>query len=291
LRQIGSAWGSGVSADLFAPSVANDESFRRSWARFERFAVSPAGIQTLIRMLYEIDVREVLPIVRVPTLVVHREGDRAMRADGARYLADRIMGAKYVELTGADHFPFVGDVDAIVDGVQEFLGGARTLEEPDRVLATILFMQVVEPAHGAGEDSRHELHGYYEAILRRELARLRGRQVKTAGEGSCAVFDGPARAIRCACAVRDAVRKLGAALKAGLHAGECELLPDGVGGPAVDLGAAVMAVAAPGEVLVTGTVKDLVAGPSARFEDRGTHHLQDAPEGWRLFAADVPDVQ
>jgi pimeloyl-ACP methyl ester carboxylesterase len=288
-QQIGSAWGTGVSADLFAPSVAKDEAFRRSWARFERFAVSPAGIQTLIRMLYEIDVRHVLPVIRVPTLVLQRQDDRAMRAEGARYVAERIPGARYVEIPGADHFPFVGDADVIVEEVEEFLAGACTVREPDRVLATILFTEVVASTTddaATGDRRWRDLLARHDALACRELARLRGRRVKTVGAGFLAIFDGPARAIRCACAIRDGGRRLGIEMRAGLHAGECELLPDDIGGIAVDICAKVTATAAPGEVLVTGTVKDLVAGLGLRFAERGAHQLHGVPMELRLFAAE-----
>ena len=283
LEFIGAGWGSGVSADLFAPSVANEEAFRRSWARFERFAVSPAGIQKLIRLLFEIDVRHILPIISVPTLVLQRAGDRAMRAPGARYVAERIPGARYVELDGPDHFPFVGDQAAMVAEIEQFLGSVQSPPEPDRVLATILCTEIAGSARGPRWE---ELRARHDAVVRDELTRLRGRRVKRPGDGLLAIFDGPARAIRCACAIRDGARRLGIDIRAGVHAGECELLADDVAGVAVDIAGRVAESATPGEVLVTGTVKDVTAGSPLRFVDRGMHRLRGVPDEWRLFAAE-----
>lgn len=286
---IAAAWGTGVSADVFAPSVAQDQSFRRSWARFERFAVSPAGIQALLRMLNDTDARHILPVVKVPTLIVHRQGDRAMAVAGARFLAERIPGAKYVELPGDDHFPWVGDTGAILDEVEEFITGARAVRETDRVLATIMFTDIVGSTARAatmGDRRWRDLLSSHDALARRELARFGGREVKTVGDGFLATFDGPARAIRCAFAIRDGGRALGIDIKAGLHTGECELVGDDVGGIAVHIGARVAARAAAGQVLVSGTVKDLVAGSGLRFADCGSHRLQGVPGKWRLFAAE-----
>jgi class 3 adenylate cyclase len=289
MEDIGAGWGSGVSADYFAPSVAQNEAFRRSWARFERFAVSPAGIQALLRMICEIDVRHVLPAVRVPTLVLAREGDLCTRVDGARYVAERIAGARWVELPGVDHLPWVGDADALLEEIEEFLTGARTAREADRVLATILFTDIVgstSRAVGMGDARWRDLLASHDALVRREIARFGGREVKTVGDGFLAIFDGPARAIRCACAIRDGVRRLGIEIRAGLHSGECELMPNDVGGIAVHIGARVVASAAPGEVLVSRTVKDLVAGSRLEFADRGTHELAGVPGEWSLFAVE-----
>ena len=288
-RHIGAEWGTGVSADVFAPTVAEDKTFRRSWARFERFAVSPSGIQALIRMLHDTDARHILPAVRVPTLVLQRQGDRATAPPGGRYVAERIAGARYVELPGNDHFPWVGDANALLDEVEEFLTGVRTVRETDRVLATILFTDIAgSTAHaaGLGDQRWRDLLASHDVLARREFARWGGREVKTVGDGFLATFDGPARAIRCACAIRDGVRSLGIEIRAGLHTGECELIGDDVGGIAVHIGARVAASAAAGEVLVSGTVKDLVAGSGLRFADRGTHQLQGVPGEWRLFSVE-----
>ena len=289
LERVVAEWGTGVSADYFAPSVAQNEAFRRSWGRFERFSVSPAGAQALLRMIGESDVRHVLPAVRVPTLVLGRQGDLCTRVDGVRYVADGIAGARWVELPGSDHVPWVGDADALLDEVEEFLTGARSVQETDRVLATILFTDIVgstSRAAGMGDARWREVLANHDALARREIARFGGREVKTVGDGFLAIFDGPARAIRCACAIRDGVRRLGMEIRAGLHCGECELTPIDVGGIAVHIGARVVARAAPGEVLVSRTVKDLVAGSRLRFEDRGTHELAGVPGDWSLFAVE-----
>lgn len=286
-EHIAAGWGTGVSVDVFAPSVAADKAFRRSWGRFERFAVSPAGIQALMQMLYETDARHILPVVKVPTLILQRQGDLAMRVEGARYMAERIAGAKYVELPGPDHFPWVGDTDALLDEIEEFLTGERTVRETDRVLATILFTDIAGStarAASMGDQRWRDLLASHDALARREFTRFGGREIKTVGDGFLATFDGPARAIRCACAIRDGVRSLGIEIRAGLHTGECELMGDDVGGIAVHIGARVAASATAGQVLVSGTVKDLVAGSGLRFADRGSRRLQGVPGEWRLFS-------
>jgi len=289
IQTVGREWGGPLAIELFAPSVAHDQRFRDWWARLLRLAASPATAIALLRMLDDIDVRPVLPTIRVPTLVLHCTGDRAVNVENGRYLGRHIPNAKYVELPGADHFPYVGDTEAILAEIEEFLTGARHAPEADRVLATVLFTDIVGStthAAGIGDQRWRDLLGSYQALVRRELARSRGREVKTLGDGFLATFDGPARAIRCACAIRDSVRPLGIEIRAGLHTGECELMDDDVGGIAVHIGARVAASAAPGEVLVSSTVKDLVAGSGLRFADRGTHHLRGVPGEWRLFAVE-----
>jgi class 3 adenylate cyclase len=238
-------------------------------------------------MAAEIDIRHVLPAIRVPTLILHRTGDQAVSVMESRYMAERIPGAKYVELPGDDHFASAGDPDAILDEIQEFLTGVRPAPEPDRVLATVLFTDIVGSTQRAAElgDRRwHDLLDSYYGLARRELERFRGREIKTLGDGFLATFDGPARGIRCACAVSDSAGQLGLAIRAGLHTGECEMMEDDVGGIAVHIGARVAAQAGAGEVLVSSTVKDLVAGSGIGFEDRGSHALKGIPEEWRLFA-------
>jgi pimeloyl-ACP methyl ester carboxylesterase len=287
LDSIERSWGRGITVSALAPSRADDEHFREWWARCERLGASPGTIAALARMNMEIDIRHVLPSIRVPTLVLHRTGERAVPVEHARYAAQQISSAKYVELPGIDHLPFVGDVDALLDEVQEFLTGVRPGPEPDRMLATVLFTDIVGSTQRAAELGdrrwRHLLDSYY-GLARRELERFRGREVKTTGDGFLATFDGPARSIRCACAVSDSVGQLGIAIRAGLHTGECEVMGDDVGGIAVHIGARVAAEAAPAEVLVSSTVKDLVAGSGLEFEDRGPHRLKGVPEEWRLFA-------
>jgi len=288
LEHVEESWGTGsVSADHFAPSLAHDEAFRRSWARFERLAVSPAGIKALLSMLHETDARHVLPVIRVPTLIVHRQGDRVSRVEGARYLAERIQGAKYVELPGPDHFLWVGNTDAILDEVEEFLTGTRRGPEPDRVLATVLFTDIVgatERAVGLGDRRWRDLLDSHYAVIREQLVRFRGREIDTAGDGFLAAFDGPARGVRCAGAVVREVRRLGLEIRAGLHTGECEILGDKLSGIAVHTGARVASLAGAGEVLVSGTVKDLVAGSGITFEDRGVQILKGLPGEWRVYA-------
>jgi len=287
-ERIEESWGTGaISADYFAPSLAHDEAFRRSWARFERLAVSPGGMQALMRILHETDARHALSIIRVPTLIVHRHGDRVARVEGARYMAERIQGAKYVELPGPDHFPWVGNMDAILDEVEEFLTGARRSPELDRVLATVMFTDIVgatERAVALGDRRWRELLDSHHVVIRDQLARFRGREIDTAGDGFLAAFDGPARGVRCADAIVREVRRLGLEVRAGLHTGECEILGDKLSGIAVHTGARVASVAGPGEVLVSGTVKDLVAGSGIRFEDRGVQVLKGIPGEWHLYA-------
>jgi class 3 adenylate cyclase len=257
--------------------------------RYERLAASPGAVLTLLRMSLEIDVRHVLSAIRVPSLVLHRTNELMVEVGCARYLAAHIPAAKYVELPGVDHLPWAGDVDALVGEIQEFLTGVRATTEPDRILATVLFTDIVgatEKATELGDRRWRELLERHHAIVRRELARLRGQEVDTAGDGFFATFDGPARAVRCASGIIDAVKSLGITIRAGLHTGECELIGNKVGGIAVHTGARVAAHAGPGEVLVSSTVKDLVAGSGLRFADRGVHALKGVPGEWRLFAVE-----
>jgi pimeloyl-ACP methyl ester carboxylesterase len=282
-------WGEPIGLKVFAPSVAADEGFRQRWGRLLRQSASPAAAVALYRMNIEIDIRHVLPTIHVPTLLIHRSGDQVTDVAGSRFMAERIPGARLVELPGVDHVAWVGDSDAIVDEIEEFLTGARPVAEPDRVLATVLFVDMVgstERAVAMGDRRwREVLTGYREAV-RRELGRFRGREVDMAGDGFLATFDGPARAVRCASSVKEAVRPLGLEVRAGLHTGEVELMGDRVAGIAVHIGARVGALADPGEVLVSSTVKDLVAGSGLRFVDRGAQALKGVPGEWRLFAVE-----
>lgn len=292
LDLVEESWGTGsISADYFAPSRASDESFRRSWARFERLGVSPAGIKALLHMTEETDARPALSAIRVPTLVMRRGGDQVVRVDAGRYIAERIQGARYIELPGADHFLWVDDSDAILDEIEEFLTGARRAQEPDRVLATVMFTDIVgstERAVALGDRRWRELLDSHHAVVRQHLARFRGREIDTAGDGFLAAFDGPARGVRCAGAIVREMRGLGLEIRAGLHTGECEVLGDKLSGVAVHTGARVAALAGPGEVLVSGTVKDLVAGSGIIFEDRGVQVLRGLPGEWRLYAVASP---
>jgi class 3 adenylate cyclase len=281
-------WGEGRTLPFFNPSVADDPVFRRGWGRFERAALSPGMARALWQMVRHIDVRRVLPTIRVPTLVIRRSGD-FMPLPLHRQLAETVPGAQYVELEG-DHIPNTGDIEAIVDEVRAFLTGVREGPRVDRVLATVLFTDIVgstERAARLGDRQWRTLLESHQEVVRGELARFRGHEVKTLGDGFLATFDGPARAIRSAVAIRDGVRRLGIELKSGLHTGECELMDDDVGGIAVHIGARVAASASPGEILVSSTVKDLVAGSGLRFADRGARSLHGVPGEWRLFAVEA----
>jgi len=280
-------WGGPIGLDDRAPSMAHDERFRAWWARHLRLSASPAAFATLSRMNAQIDVRNVLPAIRVPTLILHSVSDRAMDIGGARYLAEQIPGAKLIELTGPDHVPFLSDADRVADEIEEFLTGTRQGREPDRVLATVLFTDIVgatERAASMGDRSWHDLLDAHHALVRRELSAFRGREIDTAGDGFLAAFDGPARAIRCASAISSGVRSLGIEVRAGLHTGECEIIGDKLGGIAVHTGARIASLAGPGEVLVSSTVKDLVAGSNLAFDDRGPQSLKGVPGRWQLFA-------
>ena len=281
-------WGKLMDLSRYIPSKMGDEAFARRLATYLRRAASPGAAVALLRMNTQIDIRHVLPAIRVPTLVLHRIGDQDSNVEEGRWIAARIPGARFVELPGDDHLPWVGDQDAILGEIQEFLTGARPALEADRVLATVLFTDIVgstEQAARLGDRAWRELLGRHHSLVRKELTRFRGREVDTAGDGFLATFDGPARAIRCACSIRDGVRHLGIEVRAGVHTGEIELAGEGVGGLAVHIGARVAASAQAGEVLVSSTVKDLVAGSGIRFIDRGAHSLKGVPGEWTLFAA------
>ena len=290
LDYIDKAWGTGGSVPLFAPSRANDPAFRRWWGRFERLGASPAAATALMRMNSKIDITGILPTIRKPALVIHRIGDATIDVEGGRYLAEHIPGARYLELPGDDHLPFIGDnVGAIADAIEEFLTGSRAAVAVDRVLTTVLFTDIVgstEKVAQLGDRHWRDLLDNHHAIIRRNLARFGGREIKTIGDGVLATFDGPARGVLCACIVADEVRALGLEIRAGLHTGECEIIGDDVGGIAVHIGARVAALAAAGEVLVSSTVKDLVIGSTLRFSDRFSHSLKGVPGQWRIFAVE-----
>lgn len=272
---------------LFYPSGADDPVFQEARARWERLSASPGAAVALIRMVYQIDVRHLLTAIRVPTLVVYRTAD-LIHAEGSRYLAAHIPGAKKVELPGDVYMPYLGDQDAILDEIEEFLTGVRPVQQPDRVLATVLYTDIVRSTQmlaKLGDRRWREVLERHEALSSREIHRHRGRLVKSTGDGVLATFDGPARAVRCACAIRDSVKGLGLEIRAGLHTGEIELLGEDVGGIAVHVGQRVSAVARSGEVLVSNTIVDLVAGSDLNFEDRGEHTLKGVARPWRLFAA------
>jgi class 3 adenylate cyclase len=285
IEEIEQTWGGEMDISSLAPSA--DEPFKRRAVAYLRRSASPGAAVALLRMNSQIDVREVLPTIRVPTLVLQRVHDRDVNVEEGRWIARQIPGAKYVELPGDEHLIWAGDVDAVVDEVEEFLTGRRPVHEPDRILATVLFTDIVgstERATEIGDRRWRELVERHHVLVRRQLDRFQGREVDTAGDGFFAAFDGPARAIRCARSIREALRELGIEIRAGLHTGECELVGEKIGGVAVHTGARVAAKAEPGEVLVSSTVKDLVAGSGIEFEDRGTHELKGVPGDWRLYA-------
>jgi pimeloyl-ACP methyl ester carboxylesterase/class 3 adenylate cyclase len=283
-------WGQpeGGTVELFAPSFADNPQALEFNARMERSAASPAMVQQIFEMFLDIDVRDILPTIHVPTLVLHRHGDRVVNRRAGEYLAAQIPGARYVELAGIDHLPWAGDWEAVLGEIEEFLTGARSVAEPDRVLATVMFTDIVGSTERAGElgDANwRDLLASHHAAVRQELGRFRGREEKTLGDGYLATFDGPARAIRCGQAIAEAARSIDLEVRIGLHSGEVEVMDDDVGGIAVHIAARVGALAGPGEVLVTSTVKDLVAGSGIQFVERGAQQLKGIPDEWRLFAA------
>src|SRR5262245_2861034 len=283
-------WGQGVLVPFNAPSRQDDQAFVQWFGRLERASSSPGAILALLRANYEIDVRHVLPAIQAPTLILHRVGDKAVPVEAGRYLAQHIRGAKYVELPGDDHLLQAYDpatLDLLTDEIEEFITGSRSSPEPDRVLVTVMFTDIVrstERAAAIGDRRWRELLQGYLGAARRQLERFRGREIDVAGDGLFAIFDGPARAVRCACGIRDAVRQLGLEIRAGLHTGECEMAGSKVSGIAVHTGARIAAAAQPQEVLASGTVRDLVAGSGIQFDDRGSHVLKGVPGDWRLFA-------
>jgi pimeloyl-ACP methyl ester carboxylesterase/class 3 adenylate cyclase len=293
LHVMRTGWGRGVLLDVVAPSKVGDESFRQWWARYQRLGSSPNTIVRVRRMIDDLDVRDVLPSIRVPTLVLHRARNMFVRVEHGRYLAEHIPGARYVEVPGSDYFAFLGNADVFVDEIGRFVKGLERAPEADRVLATVMFTDIVgstQRASELGDRPWAELLGQHHAAVRRELERFRGQEVDTAGDGFFATFDGPARAMRCALAVREAVRPLGLEIRAGLHTGEVEISDDAMRGLAVHIGQRVLAQAQPGEVLVSSTVRDLAAGSGLAFSDRGAHSLKGVPEEWRLFEVVSRDV-
>ena len=287
LERMEREWGGAVAVDIFAPGMAANEGFLRQYANYLRQAASPGAALAIMHMNGEIDVRHVLPAIRLPTLVLHKTGDRLVQLGQGRYLAQHIVGARFTELPGDDHLANAGDYDLIADALEEFLTGEKHAAEVERVLATVLFTDIVgstEMTALLGDRQWRDALTAHHAIVRRELARFRGREIDTAGDGFFATFDGPARAIRCATAIAEAVRALGLEIRAGLHTGEFEMMGDKVTGIAVHIGARVAAAAQPGEVLVSSTVKDLVAGSGLKFTDRGAQALKGVPGTWMLYA-------
>jgi class 3 adenylate cyclase len=283
-----SRWGDGLWADSLAPSRGGDPQLREQFGRLQVQSATPHDGVAFMRMAFEIDVRHVVPAVKAPTLIVHRVGDKICPVGNARWLARNIEGARYVELPGENHIPFI-DGDDILDEIQEFLTGVREPAAPERVLATVLFTDIVgstDRARKLGDRRWRDLLERHNEVVRRDLERFRGVEIDTAGDGFFATFDGPARAIRCARSIVENVRAVGLDVRSGLHTGECELSAGSVRGIAVHTGARVAAVASPGEVLVSSTVRDLVAGSGIAFADRGVHELKGIPGEWRLYAVE-----
>ncbi len=290
LSLIEREWGQGVAFEALVASQSDNEAMRQWWRRYQRLAASPGAAVTLLRSAFETDARGVLGAIRVPTLILHRAGDPFTGPEHGRYLADHIAGARYVELSGSDHLFFAEDTDRLIAEIREFLTGVREAAEPDRVLATILFLDAVGSTARAAElgDRRwRDLLDRYHAVARRELTRFRGVEIDTAGDDVFATFDGPARAIRCASAVVEAVGRLGIELRAGLHTGECDVTGHKVSGIAVHTAARVAGQARANEILVSSTVRDLVAGSAIRFRDAGRRALKGVPGEWQLFAVDA----
>ena len=288
LRLIEQQWSGDADISIVAPSFGHDPNFREAFTRARRMSASPGAALDLARMTTEIDVRHVLPAIHVPTLILHRVHDRDVAVGNSRYLAEHIAGARLVEFPEGDHWLSAGNPDPLLDEIEEFLTGVRHGPEPDRLLTTLLFVDVVsstERAAAIGDQSWREVKEAYYALVRRHLERFRGREVDTAGDGFLAMFDGPARAIRCGIAIVETVKQLGIRVRAGLHTGEVECGRDGVSGLAVHIGARVAGHAGADEVLVSRTVKDLVTGASIGFQDRGAHVLKGIPGEWHLFAA------
>ena len=283
-------WGGPYSIGSWAPSMAEDEVFRQWWAKYLRLSSSPSAVINVFRMNAAIDVRDILPTVRIPTLVLHRLGDRAIDIEQGRYLAEHIPGAEFVELSGDDHLWWVGDSEAIVNKIQTFLTGEQPPIEIDRVLATVLFTDIVDSTKQAAEmgDSRwKDLLDTNNAVMLKEIGRFRGRAVRSTGDGYLAVFDGPGRAIRCGAAVSRELRQLGIEIRTGVHTGEIDLMGEDVGGIAVNIAARVLAEAANNEVWVSRTVKDLVVGSGFEFTEKGTHSLKGVPGEWGLFSVEA----
>jgi class 3 adenylate cyclase/pimeloyl-ACP methyl ester carboxylesterase len=287
VNAMAAMWGTGEFEHLINPDMPWNEEIRATWARMERLAASPGTVALMQPLVAEVDVRALLPTVRVPTLVIHHTDDPFITPSMGKYVADHISGAKYVELPGRNMYHFVEPWRASFQEIAEFLTGQKAEVADDRVLATVLFTDIVDSTRRAaeiGDRDWHALLDAHDAVVRSQLSRFRGREVNTSGDGFLAMFDGPQRAIRCAMAIRDAVQALGIQVRAGLHTGECEVRGDDIGGIGVHIGARVSALAAPNDVLVSSTLRDLVIGSGLEFEDRGTQQLKGVPGEWRVFA-------
>jgi class 3 adenylate cyclase len=284
---MAAVWGTGEFEHALNPDMPWNEEIRATWARMERLAASPGLVSLMMPLVSELDVRAVLPAIRVPTLVLHHSDDRVVPPEMGKDVADHIEGAKFVELPGRNLYHFVEPWRDSFRVIAEFLTGHQADVADDRVLATVLFTDIVDSTRRAaemGDRDWHALLDAHDAVVRVQLNRFRGREVNTSGDGFLATFDGPQRAIRCAMAIRDAVQSLGIEVRAGLHTGECEIRGDDIGGIAVHIGARVSTLAGPNDVLVSSTLRDLVIGSGLEFEDRGAHELKGVPGEWHLFA-------
>ena len=288
---VADRWGTGVGLRGWAPSIGDDPDMREQWARFQRMAASPADARAILSSYSSIDVRDALGSITAPTLVIHREHDRMVPSEVGHYVADRIQGAKYFELPGEDHFIFTQDADLIIREIEEFLTGARHVPEPTRRLATLLFTDIVgstERAVELGDAEWRKLLVRHDTMIRRALDRLGGKEVKTTGDGVLAVFDGPSAAIRCGYEIQGAAPGLGLEVRAGVHAGEIELMGNDVAGIGVHIARRVADLAPAGELWVSSTVPGLAVGSGIEFEQRGVHTLKGVPGEWGIFAAHVP---
>jgi class 3 adenylate cyclase len=279
-------WGSGASLTVLAPSLSPDQRFRRWWGQFERRSVRPGMVAPIFEAINQLDVRPVLPAISAPTLILHRRGDRLIDVANGRYLAEHIAGARYLELPGDDHIYFAGDADGLLDEIEEFVTGSRGVHDPDSVLATVMFTDIVsstEHAARLGDRRWHDLITNHDELMHDQIEAYRGRTIRSTGDGVFAAFDGPARAIRCAVAAVAAARHLNVAIRAGLHTGECEVAGEDLAGVTVHIGARIADLAAPSQVLVSGTVRDLVVGSNIAFHYLGVESLAGVPGEWRLF--------
>jgi class 3 adenylate cyclase len=287
LAQVDQLWGTEAMAAMFVPSRAGDERFRRWWAKLLRTGASPRAARALLRAAMEGDVRPLLPLIQAPTLLLHRRDFQLLPIEHARYLVEHVPGARLVELSGADGSVIWDTPELVLDLIEEFLTGVRRIPEPKRVLATVLFTDIVgstEQASRLGDRRWGELLNVHDELARRLVEEFGGQFIKTTGDGILATFDGPGRGIRCAAALRDELRSIGLQIRVGLHAGEVELRDGDVGGVAVHIAARVMAAASPGEVVTSRTVRDLIAGSDIAVEDRGEHALKGIDGSWQLFA-------
>jgi pimeloyl-ACP methyl ester carboxylesterase len=280
-------WGGGVFSEIYTPSIAGTPEVEAAAGREERLGASPGALVKIVTMYMEVDVRHIAGAINVPTLIMHARGDRVVNVRHGRWLAEHIPGARYAEFPGIDHSVFATNPDPVIDEIQEFLTGIRPIAEPNRVLATVMFTDIVgstEKATELGDHKWRQLLEDQQRIVRAELERHRGREVKSTGDGFLATFDGPARAVRCGQSIIEMVRPLGVDVRVGLHSGEVEVMGEDVGGIAVHIASRVGSLAGGGEVLVSETVKGIVAGSGLQFEDRGEHELKGVPDHWRLFA-------